>query len=237
MTKTIFQHNVENYSAKGENDYIKQWGHQLRLRISEDFISTYVKEKKLVKPRILSIGPALGHFEGSLIKKYNAVVDGIDGTPESVKYSKENGLNCVIGNFEDPLPFADNLYDIVFAGESIEHLMDVKVFLSEVHRVLKPGGIFVLTTPNLARLDDRIKFLFGYSPRHVAPMHKYLFLHIRPFTWHSLKEALTIKGFVDIKLRSNFVEFYPRRRFQSEFLAKFFPSLGATLIVKAQKPL
>src|SRR5690606_33526142 len=47
-----------------------------------------------------------------------------------------------------PLPFADNTYDVVISFQVIEHIQDDKLFLSEIHRVLKPGGVALITTPN-----------------------------------------------------------------------------------------
>ncbi len=52
----------------------------------------------------------------------------------------------------DRLPFADQQFDALFAGEIIEHMSDVGVTLTEWRRVLKPGGVVIVTTPNRERL-------------------------------------------------------------------------------------
>ena len=49
-----------------------------------------------------------------------------------------------------PPPFEDARFAAVFAGEIIEHLVDTRRFLDELHRVLRPGGLLVVATPNLA---------------------------------------------------------------------------------------
>lgn len=81
------------------------------------------------------------------------------------------------GNFEfrqgrgDVLPLADASVDVLFAGESIEHVEMPEVFLDEVQRVLNPGGQLVLTTPNsraasyLPSGDE-----YGIGPEHIALM-------------------------------------------------------------------
>ena len=69
----------------------------------------------------------------------------------------------------DPLPFRDEAFHAVFAGELIEHLVDPRDGLAEFNRVLQGGGLLVLTTPNrlrLANLVDRSER--PYSPDHLS---------------------------------------------------------------------
>lgn len=57
-----------------------------------------------------------------------------------------------------PLPFADAAFDVVYSMEVIEHIEKHSNFISEAARVLRPGGWFILTTPNLHRLISRLHF-------------------------------------------------------------------------------
>jgi SAM-dependent methyltransferase len=71
----------------------------------------------------------------------------------------------------DRLPFADQQFDAVFAGEIIEHMPDVAITLAEWRRVLKPGGVVIVTTPNRERLlavaDRRER---PYSEDHLSEL-------------------------------------------------------------------
>jgi len=70
-----------------------------------------------------------------------------------------------------PLPFRDQAFDALFAGELVEHLVDPRPGLAEFRRVLKPGGVLILTTPNrlrLANLVDRSER--PYSPDHLSEL-------------------------------------------------------------------
>jgi SAM-dependent methyltransferase len=70
-----------------------------------------------------------------------------------------------------PLPFKDEAFDALFAGELIEHLVDPRPGLTEFRRVLKPDGVLILTTPNrlrLANLVDRSER--PYSPDHLSEL-------------------------------------------------------------------
>jgi SAM-dependent methyltransferase len=79
-----------------------------------------------------------------------------------------------------PFPFADAAFDLVLCAETVEHVRDVQLFLSEIRRVLRPGGELALTTPwtpPLARPEDPL------SP------------HLRRFTRGSLRRVLGELGF------------------------------------------
>lgn len=136
-----------------------------------------------------------------------------------------------------PLPFAAGSVAGVVVGELIEHVFYPDALIREVVRVLAPGGVLVLTTPNLATLPDRLRFLFGYSPRQVDPLHPYLHLHIRPFTVRQLRRLLRQCGLEPGAVRSNFVglQLGRDRWLLSRTLARLFPGLGGSLVVSARR--
>jgi SAM-dependent methyltransferase len=70
-----------------------------------------------------------------------------------------------------PLPFRGGAFDALFAGELVEHLPDPAAGVAEFHRVLRPGGTLILTTPNrlrLANVADRSER--PYSPDHLSEL-------------------------------------------------------------------
>lgn len=233
---SVYKLNVDTYNKKEETAYLFRKDHQLRGDVAVDLLGEVVDKNK--KQKLLSIACSIGVIEEKIIKKLRLTVYGIDGAKDALKEAEKRGVITTLGDVSEALPYEEGYFDFVFAGEIIEHLLDTKCFLKEIHRVLKPNGYLVITTPNLARIDDRIKLLFGKSPRHTTPIHPYLYLHIRPFTYDSLKNALKLCGFDEIVLRSNMiaVEFNNRKfKLYSDFLAGIFPTLGASLIVRARK--
>ena len=136
------------------------------------------------------------------------------------------------------LALRDSSVAALVMGELIEHVYDPRALLAECHRVLRPGGALVVTTPNLAAAQDRWRFLRGRSPRQVDALHPYLWLHIRPFTASSLAAALSDVGFRVLSVRSNFVVWQLGTRWsvRSRLAARLAPGLGGSLIACAQRP-
>jgi SAM-dependent methyltransferase len=153
--------------------------------------------------------------------------------------SGERAVPAVCLDATRPLPFQDQSLAALVMAELIEHVYDPRRLLHECHRVLRPGGVLVLTTPNLATLQDRLRFLAGRTPRHVNPLHPYLWLHIRPFTASLLAQVLRDAGFQPAVLKSNYVVWLSSSGWWLKWraLAKIAPSLGGSLIVAARRQL
>ena len=75
-----------------------------------------------------------------------------------------SGLKILNKDIFDPkLPQTLEKYDVILSEATIEHLKDPKKFLEQCRELLNPGGYILITTPNLATLIKRIRFLFGKS--------------------------------------------------------------------------
>jgi SAM-dependent methyltransferase len=151
------------------------------------------------------------------------------------------------------LPFENEFFDAVFAGEVIEHLFDPDHFLDEVYRVLKHKGILVLTTPNLASLHNRIALLLGYQPfpmgvslrfnigRLIEPAEEPQSLdHIRLFTLRALKKLIELHGFRIVEVKGSSA-LLPRKNYYFKVIAfidnllTIIPSLAYRIIIVAEK--
>jgi 2-polyprenyl-3-methyl-5-hydroxy-6-metoxy-1,4-benzoquinol methylase len=75
-------------------------------------------------------------------------VKGIDIVPELVELAKSRGVFAEIGEAEDLSRFKDETFDAVVCTEVLEHLYDPVPAVEEAHRVLKPGGTYLVTVPH-----------------------------------------------------------------------------------------
>lgn len=118
----------------------------------------------------------LGCRDGALTSRYaegNAVV-GVDADREALAEAAKLGIETRWADLDEPLPFDDAGFDVVVAGELLEHLRDPARVVADVRRVLRPGGTFVGSVPNAYRLKNRLRFLAGGSPED-DPTHLQMF--------------------------------------------------------------
>lgn len=144
----------------------------------------YPKVLSLLPPapaHVLDVGAGEGFFCRQLHDR-GYKVEACDFLHENFKLKDvpfhKADLNCGI-----PLP--DNQFDIVISIEVLEHIENHVRFISEMMRVLKPGGMIILTTPNILSLPSRWHFfLYGYTdcaPRPIDPtLDAYYMQHINP---------------------------------------------------------
>lgn len=140
-------------------------------------------------------------FNGSPGKATQRVrFDGFDGVVDECDFTYES-LNIEAWTF----PFPDAQMDVIVFGEVLEHMTnDPMHAMREIWRVLKPGGVLVLTTPNAARLENVVALLEGrnlYDPYSAyGPYGR----HNREYTRHELHRLLEYCGFdIEVSYTAN----------------------------------
>ena len=151
---------------------------------------------------VLDVGCGEGAFADAIA--------GLDATPVCVEVADEplRRLRARFPHLTDarraiagePLPVADAEVDAIWAGEVIEHVVDVGAFASELRRVLRPGGPLILTTPDHNRA---LLARFAANPHlfeeHFSPYAD----HLRFFTARSLTMVLEDAGFASVEVVSD----------------------------------
>src|SRR5690348_11205113 len=145
--------------------------------------------------RALDNGCGDGRFTG-LLAEAGAEPTGVDVADAALRRARaaHPGIRFVRTPVEGPLPFDDGAFDLVWASEVIEHVPDTARWLSEIRRVLRPGGRLLLTTPN----HPRLAILIGGLERYADPLSDHLHLYTR----RSLRQLLEEFDFGQIALRA-----------------------------------
>ncbi len=133
---------------------------------------------KNLNGRILDVGFSVGELHLKLAEVFGE--QNIYGIDIEVK---RNSKRYKKASAEDKIPFRNNYFDSVFAGELIEHLHKPEKFVAEANRVLKINGVLILTTPNRDSLINRV-FHNYHAP-----------LHFSLFNFAELKSLLESNGF------------------------------------------
>ena len=118
----------------------------------------------------------LGCRSGALTRHFlegNSVV-GLDVDAAALEKARALGIEPVQANVEEPLPFDDESFDAIVAGELFEHLQFPDALVAEIGRVLRPGGVLVGSVPNAFRVQSRLRFLRGRPPED-DPTHLRMF--------------------------------------------------------------
>ena len=135
-----------------------------------------------------------------------AEVYGVDIDDEALRIAEMRGIKTFkVDLSKEHIPLPDESIDIITALEVLEHLLNPDHMIKEAYRVLKKGGYFLVSTPNLASWVNRIVMLLGYQPYNAEVSTEilagvlwraYSFIkpsgHIRPFTLRALIELLGI---------------------------------------------
>ncbi len=153
----------------------------------------------------------------------------------------------VTGDIATRLPFADSSFDVVVAGEVIEHVPHPDLMLSEIRRVLAPGGRLVLSTPNMVGWANRVLVPFGIQPLftetssevHLGRRWRVLGQgnqvqgHLKVFSHRALREILERTGFTIVRTLGMPGEF-PAPVDRVDRLCARFPSIASDLLVVAE---
>ncbi len=195
---------------------------------------THLKKRFGRDLRILDIACNDGYL-ARVYSKYGSV-SGIDLNEEAVKKAKTSGIDAVVADvFDIDTVFSGKKFDVIIAGDIIEHVFDTDLFLKKIYAVLDMNGTVLLSTPNLVSLGRRIMTLFGKNPfcEFSAKKDGINVGHIRYYTFADLEKQLAETGFSMVKTESDTANL--PIKFVDKFVVALFPRLGREILAKAHK--
>lgn len=146
---------------------------------------------------LLDIGCGVGYFLQFMKSRGYENVRGLDVNSKSIRYLKSIGIDADVGFVEDQV-CADYQFDAIVVDQVLEHVEDPNSILKKCHRILKPGGIIWLSTPNIQ--SWHILWRLKQFHRHFTGSG-----HINHFTPRTLKSVLEKNGF-RVKSLSTWIE-------------------------------
>jgi len=134
------------------------------------------------------------------LAKFGLEVSAVDMVDELLPQARAalNG-RFRLADMTRPLPWPDATFDLIACIEGIEHLEDAFAFLREMRRLLKPGALLLITTPNIISLRSRMRFFasgfYNCDPRPLDESARHPLHHIGLRTFPELRYFLHTSGF------------------------------------------
>jgi SAM-dependent methyltransferase len=195
-------------------------------------------------PRMLDLGCASGAWSTRVADELGAAqAVGVDLSTKGLLAAAEKGMDPVYASVDGAvLPFRDSSLDVVMCDEVIEHVVDTDGLLDEIHRILRPTGRLVLSTPNLAAWFNRLALLGGVQPAFTEVGYSGVYGrpgsevvgHLRLFTWRALREFLAAHDFTIVDVAGAPYHDLPRVARPLDRFATRSPSFAADLMVVAR---
>lgn len=113
------------------------------------------------------------------------------------------------GNLDGRLPYDDDEFETAVCVEGLEHIENPANAIREFARILAPGGLFIVSVPNIMNIEERLKWLLGGYTSHFKPISKAslakassdypgmeeIALHVNPIGYSEVRFLLEKSGF------------------------------------------
>lgn len=150
--------------------------------IHQRLLKAYIAAKPFVSGKLLEVGCGEGRGVEVLMENIESYL-GIDKIQEVIDKLKEKYPNAVFQQAVIP-PFKDledNSFDTVVSFQVIEHIQNDRLFLEEIYRVLKPGGMAIISTPNIRHTLSRNPWhIREYTAKQLTELCKGIFDDVQP---------------------------------------------------------
>lgn len=196
--------------------------HAYLIPVIERAIFDYrMRENRLGKLRVFDAGCGNGFLVGRFLD-CGFIVAGCDESKSAIqcaRASHASGRFEVLSVYDDIAEIFDREWDIVVASEVIEHLCSPALFVQRVRDLLKPGGLFIISTPYHGYLKNMALAVTGAFDHHFTALWEGG--HIKFWSYKTLSILLREHGFVEPRF----------------FGAGRLPFLWKSMVVTALKPL
>jgi SAM-dependent methyltransferase len=178
---------TEKTAERGNPSYVWRAGQERRLALIRKYVC-------LDNKRVLDIGCGVGMYTSAFMR-YTSHVFGVEIEHGRACEARQHTTGVAVSQGES-LPFADNVYDVLFSHEVLEHVDDDRLCAKEMVRVTRPGGHIIVFVPNRLYFFEthgiywKNRYHFGNKPfinwfpdgirNHLAP-------HVRAYRQSDLR--------------------------------------------------
>lgn len=182
------------------------------------------------KHKLLDVGCGQGHISSRVKSMFPAFdVTGLDISLNAIRFAHQHykEIDFVVGDAYNP-PFPDSYFDIIICNNTYEHVPDPVKMLMSLNRVLKSGGLFVMSTPSRYRTANLLKAALGRK----VTINKH---HVTEYSVGQVKEQFRFAGFSIIDVHGlyvkgqggSFISMFVVHKILRSFFHIFFALIGS----------
>jgi SAM-dependent methyltransferase len=145
----------------------RHWWFVGRCRIVTGLLDAALEPRRRDGRRVLDVGCGTGTMLSHL-ERYGEV-SGVEADEQAVEFCRGRGITAVQQADPPPLPFEDGRFDLVTALDVLEHVEEDERLLAEMRRVLRPGGVALVTVPAFRALWGSQDVISHHRRRYRAP--------------------------------------------------------------------
>jgi methionine biosynthesis protein MetW len=177
----------------------------------------------------------IGCWDGETTMRYAAQLGGPSAGVEifdaQIELAKQKGIDVARVDLESgAFPWPAASFDVVVINQVLEHLKNIWLPMSEIFRVLRPGGHAILSVPNLASLHNRVLLALGRQPTSIRTLGP----HVRGYAFSEFEKFVALDGSLKVTARRG-VGFYPLPAALAGPLTALWPTASHTTLLLAQK--
>lgn len=136
--------------------------HRLEKDSNTQFLSLLDKKANL---KVVDLGCGNGDFTLKVKEKIQCnEITGIDIHETSLMEAAKKGIKVLKMDLNMPFKLPSNSFDVVISNQVIEHILNLRNFVTEIYRILNSNGYAVISTENLSSWENIFALFFGYSP-------------------------------------------------------------------------
>ncbi len=177
----------------------------------------------------------VGCWDGAATQRYARALGcaafGVEFFEARAREAEARGITVARLDLESgAFPWPDGSMDVVVSNQVFEHLKNVWRPMSEVYRVLRPGGWLVLSVPNLGSLHNRVLLALGRQPTSIRTLGP----HVRGYTFGEIQRFVALDAGFRI-VRATAAGFYPVAVPLANPFARLWPGAGHTTVLLARR--
>ena len=192
---------------------LSTWHHNGTFKQRTDLLLQILRPYLAPQAKLLDAGCAAGAMAIELAKAGMTQVDAVDFSPTALRFAHENAtrygvvsqIRFIESKLEQLDDIADNTYDVIVSADVIEHIVEPRLFVREMQRVCKPGGVILIETPNtLFRQHRWYRHIDAACQALHLPASENLFpvdpgqdwgrYHVSLLSWPALVDLLKAEG-------------------------------------------